>query len=252
MSSSKFLWFVASLLLVALVVFVTFANPWKINGLPALVAGQFAQQTTGEYIAPATTVDEISSITRYRMRMTLNNHGSDRWPDYVTGEGAYVVAPHAEEVTLIFEEGENSQQVSMTVITDTYYLQEGEMVMQTSSPAIDLLELTLFDPKDATTLAYNFVQLEEEPLNDRTTIHYQGDPKLLPTEAQANLAMLGTATLDLWVDKEENFIVAMAIRAYGVDGNPDASYEMRLDYFDFNNPDIVIGAPELTAIAPQQ
>ncbi|MCB0064126.1 MAG: hypothetical protein KDE19_18510, partial [Caldilineaceae bacterium] len=223
MSSPKFLWFVTSLLLVAVVAFITFAGPWKINGLSTFVANQFGQKAEGEYIAPATTIEEISSITRYRMRMTLNNHGSDRWPDYVTGEGAYIVDPHAEEITLIYEEGENSQRVTMTVITDTSYLQDGEMVVQTPNPAIDLLELTLLDPKDATTLAYNFVPLEEEPINDRTTIHYQGDPKLLPTEAQASLAMLGTATLDLWVDKEENFIVAMAIRAYGIDGNADAS-----------------------------
>jgi len=198
------------------------------------------------------TVEDNSSIERYRMRMTLSNTGSDRWPDYVTGEGAYVIEPRAEELTIIYDENEIQRKIVMTTITDTYYLQDGEMVIETANPGIELQQLTLLDPRDATTLANNFVQIEEEEINGRTTIHYQGDPKLLPLDNAAVIDTLDTATIDLWVDSEENFIVAMALRAYGIDDNPNAIYEMRVDYFDFNNPDIVITTPEVTDSPPQE
>lgn len=252
MFSSKSLLLLTSLLLVAIMAFVTFTGPLSINGLSNLVRNQLSTAQESEYIPPAITIEENNSIERYRMRMTLSNIGSDRWPDYVTGEGAYVVAPHAEELTIIYEENETQQQVTMTVITDTYYLQDGGLVIQTPSPGLELRQLTLLDPQDATTLANNFVQIEEEAINDRNTIHYQGDAKSLPSDNAAALDMFDNATIDLWIDKEENSIVAMAMRAYGVDGNPDGIYEMRLDYFDFNNPDIVITPPELTTEVPEE
>lgn len=244
MSSTKILLFFATLLLIGAAVFITLTGPISINGLSNMVRGQL-EPSTGEYYPPASTIDEISSIERYRMRMTLSSKGSSRWPEFITSEGAYVVEPPAEEFTIIFDEGDTSQRITMTAIGDTYYLQDGEIAIQTASPGLELAQMTIIDPKEATTLANNFVQLEEEPLNDRTTVHYQGDPKLLPVAEQGNFDLFDTATIDLWIDKEENFIVAMALRAYGIDGDPNAIYEMRIDYFDFNNSDIVVNAPDV-------
>lgn len=247
MSSQKGLLFFLALVIVATVAFVTMTGPLPINGLTAIVRNPLAANSDRP---TAVTVDQSRAVKRYRMQLTVNSFGTDEWPSHITGEGAYIVKPRSEVVTLHYTESTDdnaeTHAVTMTVVDGAYYLQDGDLVMQTPGPAINLQELTLVTPKDATDLSHGFVTLGEESINGRTATHYQGDPKAIPSDGTIDLSRLDTATIDLWVDTTANFIVAMELRAFGINGNPEAMYEMRIDYRDFNAEDIVVTAPELS------
>ncbi|MEZ4736262.1 MAG: hypothetical protein R3E79_54955 [Caldilineaceae bacterium] len=84
-------------------------------------------------------------------------------------------------------------------------------------------------------------------MHGRATIHYQGGPEAVPTGGTDgdtfDVTGIASAGIDLWVDQAEQFIVAMEVKVTGFDEEPDAHMAMRIEYFDFNSPDIVITAP---------
>jgi hypothetical protein len=121
------------------------------------------------------------------------------------------------------------------------------MVVQTADAQMNLQELTLIQPRDVAGLDGRFAIVGEESVNGRATIHYQGGPEAVPTGGTAgdtfDVTALESASIDLWIDQVENFIVAMEVTVAGFDEEPDALMQMRFDYADFNSPDILIEAP---------
>jgi len=232
--------------------FIGKTGPLAINALTAAVREQLGRAPTADAYPSAATIEENGQIERYRMRLTVRSEGSEQRPAHATVEGRYTVNPPAEELTVTYEMNGATESITMTTIDGIHYMQQGEIVVQTPDAAVNIQELMLIAPQDTTELANSFTLIGEEESNGRTTLHYQGDPKALHTDGTIDLSQLDTAAVDVWVDTTENFIVAIELRAYGLDGNPDGLYEARLDYFDFNASDIIINAPELTNSIPQQ
>ncbi|MEZ4675584.1 MAG: hypothetical protein R2932_15240 [Caldilineaceae bacterium] len=191
-------------------------------------------------------IEEITTIERYRMRITLVNEISNRNAN-VHIDAAYVKEPPAEEITMQVDENGEMQTVTMLLVDGLRYMRSGDMVVQTADARMNLRELTLIQPRDATVLGNRFQALGEETVNERATTHYQGGPDAVPTGGTAgdtfDVTALESASIDLWVDQAENFIVAMEVKVEGFDEDQNARMRMRFDYFDFNNPDIVITAP---------
>ncbi len=252
MGNRKILGLVLGIVVIAAGLFIGKTGPLAINALTAAVRGQLGRTPAAEPYPSAATIEENGQIERYRMRITVNSEGSAQRPHHVTVEGLYIVEPPAEELTVNYEEDGTVNSITMTTIDELHYMQQGDIVVQTPDAAVNVQELMLVAPQDATDLANSFTLIGEEEINGRTTLHYQGDPKALHTDGAIDLSLLDTAAVDVWVDTTENFIVAMELRAFGLDGNPDGTYEARLDYFDFNNADITIVAPELTNLTPEQ
>ncbi len=251
MGNRKNLVLVISFVMVA-GLFIAKTGPLALNALTTAVRDQLGNAPTTDDYPAATTIEKTGTIERYRMRLTVNSAGTERLPEYATVEGAYILKPPAEVVTINYAGGDVTQSVTMTSLDGLHYLQQGDITTQMPDAVFNIQELTWIAPQDATNLASSFLLIGEEEANGRTTLHYQGDPKAIHTDGTIDLSRLETATVDVWVDTTENFIVAMELRAFGVDGNPDGSYEMRLDYVDFNDPSIVITAPEITSLPTQQ
>jgi hypothetical protein len=251
MGNRKNLVLVISFVMVA-GLFIAKTGPLALNALTAVVGDQFGNAPASGGYPAAVTIEEAGKVERYRMRLTVSSMGSEHLPEHATVAGAYILKPPAAVVTINYAEDDATQSVTMTSLDGLHYLQEGDMVVQMPDAVFNIQELTWIAPQDATNLAGSFLLIGEEEVNSRTTLHYQGDPKAIPTDGTIDLSRLETATIDVWVDTAENFIVAMELRAFGLDGNPDGVYEMRLDYFDFNDPGIVIETPELTDSLPPQ
>lgn len=252
MGNRKSLVLLLALVIIATGLFIGTTGPLAINALTALVNEQFGRSPTTDVYPSADTIEESGRIERYRMRITVNSEGSAQRPHHITVEGLYLVEPPAEELTVHYDENGSETRITMTTIDGLHYMQQGDIVVQTPDAAVNIQELMLLAPQNATDLANSFTLIGEEEVNGRTTLHYQGDPKALHTDGTIDLSLLDTATVDVWVDTTENFIVAMELRAFGLDGNPEGMYEARLDYFDFNNADISISAPEVTNSVPTQ
>lgn len=191
-------------------------------------------------------IEEVTSIERYRMRITVVNEVSNRAAN-VQVDAAYIKAPPAEEITMQIDENGETQTVTMLLVDGLRYMRSGEMVVQTADAQMNLQELTLIQPRDATQLGNHFTVVGEETVHGRATIHYQGGPEAVPTGGTDgdtfDVTGIASAGIDLWVDQAEQFIVAMEVKVTGFDEEPDAHMAMRIEYFDFNSPDIVITAP---------
>jgi len=191
-------------------------------------------------------IEEVTSIERYRMRITVVNEVPNRTAN-IQIDAAYIKEPPAEEITMQIDENGETQTVTMMLVDGLRYMRSGEMVVQTADARMNLQELTLIQPRDATQLSNHFVVVGEETVHGRATIHYQGGPEAVPTGGTAgdtfDVTGIESAGIDLWVDQAENFIVAMAVKVAGFAEEPAARMEMRFEYFDFNSPDIIITAP---------
>lgn len=192
-------------------------------------------------------VEEIASIDRYRMKITMKSEIPNRNAN-IQVDAAYSKDPLAEEITMRVDENGETQTVTMLLVDGLRYMRSGEMVVQTADARMNLQELTLIQPRDAAPLGSRFTQIAEETINGRETILYRGGPDAVPTGGTAgdtfDVTAVESASIDLWIDKAEQFIVAMAVTIDGFDDEPTAHMEMRFDYYDFNSPDIVIEAPD--------
>ncbi len=252
MGNRKILVLLLAIVTIATGLFIGTTGPLAINALTALVNEQLGRTPAADTYPTAETIEADGQIERYRMRITVNSEGSAQRPQHITVEGRYIVKPPAEALTVQYDESSSDTTITMTTVDGLHYMQQGDIVVQTPDAAVNVQELMLVAPENATDLANSFTLIGEEEANGRTTLHYQGDPKALHTDGTIDLSLLDTATVDVWVDTTENFIVAMELRAFGLDGNPDGTYEARLDYFDFNNADITIAAPEVSNPVPAQ
>jgi len=194
----------------------------------------------------ATIIEEVASIERYRMRVTYGSQGTARDNDTVI-EAAYSKEPPAESFTVTFTENGQPETITMILVDGVRYIQAGEAFIQTTDEAMNLHELTLIQPQDV-DFAANFTQIGEEERNGRMTVHYQGGPDAVPTGGTAgdtfDVSGIASATIDLWIDQAEKFIVAMSVQIDGLEEDPEAIFGMHFEYFDFNSPDIVIAIPE--------
>ncbi len=194
----------------------------------------------------ATVIENVESIERYRMRVTYTSQGTGRDSETVI-EAAYSKEPPAESITVTFAENDQQETIAMVLVDGVRYIKAGEVFVQTPDAAMSLQELTLIQPQDV-DLSSEFTRIGEEEINGRSTLHYQGGPGAVPTGGTAgdtfDVTGIASATIDLWIDQAEKFIVAMAVQVDGLDEAPDALFQMRFDYFDFNSPEIVIAVPE--------
>lgn len=191
-------------------------------------------------------IEEIATIERYRMEVTVKSEVANRATE-VRVEGAYIKEPPTEEITMQIAENGETQTFTTLLVDGLRYMRSGEMVVQTIDARMNLQELTLIQPGDATMLDQRFEQLGEEFVNGRETIHYRGGPDAVPTGGTTgdtfDVTGIDSARIDLWIDRAENFIVAMEVGVNGFDEEPDAQMQLRFDYVDINSPDIVIEAP---------
>lgn len=197
-------------------------------------------------------IEDVPSIDRYRMRLTMSSEIPDR-NTYVEVEAAYIKEPPTEEIVMQVEERGETQIITTYLVDGLRYMRSGDMVVQTADARMNLNELTLIQPRDATLLDDRFAVVGEETLNGRETIHYQGGPEAVPTGSTAgdsfDVTSLASARIDLWVDQAEQFIVAMEVNAENTEGAGE-QIRMRFEYYDFNSPEIVIEAPEGAAAMP--
>lgn len=93
-----------------------------------------AQATPAETVAPvandalatALTVEEEPEILSYRMRVQVVTEGP-RGTDTVQIEGAYIKQPPAEQITINFDQGGQSQKIETMLVDGTRYMHTGEM-----------------------------------------------------------------------------------------------------------------------------
>ncbi len=213
---------------------------------PAAANTNTSERAVADTLAAVRVVEEVESIVRYRMRTVVRNEIPNR-NSSVEIDAAYIKEPPAEEITVQIDEGGDVQVLSMILVDGQRYMRSGEMVVQSADAQMNLDELTLIQPYDATDLSEHYRNLGEETLNGRTTTHYQGGAAAVPIASSGSdtfdLTGIESAQIDLWVDQAEHFIVAMEINVDGYPGEPDAAMQMRFDYFDFNSPDITVEAP---------
>ncbi|MEZ4736261.1 MAG: hypothetical protein R3E79_54950 [Caldilineaceae bacterium] len=86
-------------------------------------------------------IEEVTSIERYRMRITVVNEVSNRAAN-VQVDAAYIKAPPAEEITMQIDENGETQTVTMLLVDGLRYMRSGEMVVQTADAQMNLQELT--------------------------------------------------------------------------------------------------------------
>lgn len=212
-----------------------------------------AETTALSAMAQLAIIEDVPSIARYRMRLTMGSEIPDR-NTFVEVEAAYIKEPPTEEIVMQVEERGETQTITTYLVDGLRYMRSGDMVVQTADARMNLNELTLIQPRDATVLDDRFSVVGEETLNGRETTHYQGGPDAVPTGSTAgdsfDLTSLASARIDLWVDQAEQFIVAMEVNAEITEGSPGEQIHMRFEYYDFNSPEIVIEAPDDAMAVP--
>jgi hypothetical protein len=175
----------------------------------------------------------------------------------LTMEGSFIKEPPAQHIVMSFGEGEENGigTIEFIQIDDKGYASFGGQWVEApadQSPEID--DITFISPKELGDDINKLEHVGDETINERETVHLRGDKEILSNLSTSGddlgLDQAEEAVLDLWVDKEEGFIVKMSIVASGAGLNeekPEASgrIEMTIDYTDFN-ADFQIEAPEVS------
>lgn len=210
----------------------------------------------------ASTLEEIESINSFRIHVEMNAEGDAFAEDEaelagLTMDGSFIKEPPAQHIVMSFGEGAESGfgTIEFIQIDDKGYTNFGGQWVEVpaeQSPEID--DLTFISPKELGDEINQLERVGDETINGRETVHLYGDKEILANlstaEDDLGLDQAEEAQLDLWVDKEEGFIVRMSIVAEGTglnEENPEASgrMEMTINYTDFN-ADFQIEAPEVS------
>jgi hypothetical protein len=195
----------------------------------------------------AVTVEDAPEILSYRTQISIVSE-SPRGAETVQINGAYIKEPPAEQITVDFNQGGQTQQIETLLVDGTRFMRNGDTWMQTPGSAINVGELTLLTPQNAAGLLGQMTLIGTENVNAVSASHYQGSKEIIPvvgTEGDTlDVSQIDAAQLDLWVDDTYHAIVRLMLTANNVD--PAMAVTMTYDYTDLNS-DIQITMPESVA-----
>lgn len=200
-------------------------------------------------ISTARTIEEVESITSYRMLAGVSQNAPDnRGSMQVEAQGAYAKEPAAEQLIVAITEREDDPVVmEIRVVDGQMYLGMNDSWAEISR--FELAEATVATPDQITGVVGDLQLLGREELHGRTVVHLQGQKELIPVfnngSDTVDFSRMDTAVLDVWVDEAEQFIVKMTVQGeIGEEGEVSVYYE----YLDFNQP-VTVTVPESIAQA---
>ncbi|MCB9129085.1 MAG: hypothetical protein H6638_14390 [Ardenticatenales bacterium] len=212
--------------------------------------------TTGQ----ARSIDEVDEINSYRADINIKMGGEAFEDDEMMAMMAdgivmkleVVKDPEAQHIEI--DLGPMGTAGFIVIEGKAYSGLAGQWFETTPDDAPDVSELTA--GLDADEMGDDLNKLEvvgDEKISGRDTVHYRGDKDVMAAIAAENsddseMSQLEEGQIDLWIDKEEGFIVRLIFEGSGTGLNEDApelegSISLEMDYYDFNE-DITIEAPD--------
>jgi hypothetical protein len=210
--------------------------------------------TAQEASAPAGSalaVEDSPEINSYRMHVIISTEG-ESGVDQVEIQGAYVKEPRAEQITMSYMQGEESEQIEIITVDGVNYMRAGDMWIQSPDANLNIAELTLLTPQSVASLLGEMEVIGAETVNDRPSTHYRGGKEMIPvvgTESDTmDMSQAETAQLDIWVDDALQVINRLTLEGSDTSVQPPVAFKLTYDYLDFNT-EIAITAPETMAEA---
>jgi len=214
-------------------------------------------------LSNAKTLDEISDINSFRLRVKIKaegaafegEEGAAALESGIDVEGSFIKEPASQHIVIALGGDEGLGAFEFLQVEDQGYTKFGEEWIETPvSEAPKIEDLAFLTPADLADGLDQFKRVgDTETVNGRETVHLYADKdtlaKLETGNEELGIDQAEEVKLDLWFDKSEGFIVKMEIVAEGkglseTDAEAEGRVEMTLEYYDFNE-EIVIEAPEI-------
>lgn len=194
--------------------------------------------------------EDIPEINSYRTHITIHSQ-TERGEDFVEIEGAYVKEPRAEQLTVNFQQGDETQQIAMLYVDGIRYLSMGDTWMQAPERTFsDVSELTLLTPQNISGIVDQMDVIGTETVNGLVATHYRGSKDIIPvvgTEGDTlDVSRVESAQIDIWVDETYYAIIKVTLEASNTE--PPMTSTLSFDYTDLNS-DIPIEAPETLPVS---
>jgi hypothetical protein len=110
----------------------------------------------------------------------------------------------------------------------------------------NLAESTVITPNHLLGIGDRLTEVGTETLHGREVVHLRGDrgdlPKVQSGSDSMDFSKMDDATVDLWVDRDERFIVKMHVVAHGTERGQTFPVDIAFEYSEFNAP-LSIEAP---------
>ena len=197
-------------------------------------------------------VEDVPEINSYRTHITVNSQ-TERGEDYIEAEGAYVKEPKADQLTVTFLQGDETQQIATLYVDGVRYLSMGDTWMQSPAQTFsDISELTLMTPQNISGIIPQMEVIGTETVNGLVATHYRGSKEIIPivgTEGDTlDVSRVESAQIDIWADETHNAIIKLTLEARNTE--PPMTATITFDYTDLNS-DITIEAPETLPVSEE-
>jgi hypothetical protein len=189
-------------------------------------------------------IEDVPSIRTYRMDAQLQAGVAPRFQATAV-KAFYGKDPERYSIRVELTEGEREPiPIEARLVDGTIYFR-----MKTQWAPVEkfhLAEMTVITPRHLLGIGDRLDEVGREELHGRSVIHLRGDKSDLPPVRSGSESMdfskMDHATVDLWVDREEHFIVRMHIAAEGTERGQALPVDIRFEYSEFNVP-IAVEAP---------
>lgn len=197
-------------------------------------------------------VEDVPEINSYRTHITVNSQ-TERGEDYIEAEGAYVKEPKADQLTVTFLQGDETQQIATLYVDGVRYLSMGDTWMQSPAQTFsNISELTLMTPQNISGIIPQMEVIGTETVNGLVATHYRGSKEIIPivgTEGDTlDVSRVESAQIDIWGDETYNAIIKLTLEARNTE--PPMTATITFDYTDINS-DIIIEAPETLPVSEE-
>ncbi len=193
-------------------------------------------------------IADVASVDSYRTHSFMR-FGDEPPAQHVEVSGVFAKSPEAHDIQVSVTEGRRKPWI--------YYLRRENGVLYSGSGTrwneidkFDLTELSIVEPEDLLEIGPKLDEVATEELDGRKVIHLRGNKEDLPDIGGSSDAIefsrTDKATVDLWVDAEEFFVVKMQIDAEVKQGSDVLNVAFGYEASDFND------VPAIEPIAPDQ
>lgn len=192
--------------------------------------------------APAAAIEiqpiaDAASVHSYRMKASMS-FGEDPPMQLAEVDGAYTKEPPAEELqTRVSEGGRKPWVRDVRRVGGVLYAGSGGKWGEIER--FDLTEMSIVLPEDLLGMGEGLEVIAEEEWNGRAVLHLRGDKDDLPDVKGSSdgieFSRTDRATVDLWVDEEEHFIVKFQILAEVSERGETLPIEFTFEVSDIND-----------------